>query len=254
MTISELMGEINGYQNDTSISVEEKKNVISIFKAEIERQKSDQYINKLKTDINNLRRSIVKDIVSNYGSYNEFAKDKAVKIVIHITLDDVPYGNFDCDTVENENCIVNDALYGTVYNLFDENVQQKLEQGKKMEVNLQRVIAKRFLNMEDQLSDILGENFFNFYKVDSDGAEIFNDREFFDKNFVSAKAKVDALNVEIRAKGILKNIVMDVTKYGITHGKTIENLPPLGIDKNKLFDELESQNSFDENEMNGKTM
>lgn len=94
----------------------------------------------------------------------------------------------------------------------------------------------------------------NFYKVDSDGTEIFNDREFFEKNFVSAKAKVDALNVEIRAKGILKNIVMDVTKYGITHGKTIENFPPLGIDRNKLFDELESQNSFDENEMNGKTM
>ena len=127
---------------------------------------------------------------------------------------------FAIDDVVAEGDIISDTLNGTVPIYVNDEIHKEIEQIMKMENNFHKSIERKYIKLEDKLSDIIEPETFNF--VSKEDPSMYKEQREFDEMFVKEKEKIDKLDIGAKEKGMLRNILLDTIKYGKSYGTMYE--------------------------------
>lgn len=225
MSIEQINNELNELINDHTISTEEKNTYVSIYKAELERQKADLSIYSQKQAIEDLRIKIINAIINLFPNLDEKRKDVANHLLWGLGLEcplDKVFAEMDdvIDTVQFDN----GQLNGNLYVFLDENIHNELEKARMMEKQFNNSVSMKYSNLKNILSSIIDPNVFIF--LDNLG-EKYKDEEEFNSMFKKESDKINNMNIGSREKGILRNILLDTIRYGKSCGTMYHQLSDL---------------------------
>lgn len=226
MNIEQLNKEINDINNDTTITEEEKNTYLSIYTAELERQKYDSYISKQKQLLEGLRKKIIDDIMNIYTSLDEEKKEIAenmLQILGHEAS--VSANNYFHGINDVVNTIETGSENTTLYEFLDDNIHKELEQIMKIEKEFRRFIANKYTKLGVILLPVVDSKIFDFESKENPGE--YKTRSEYDELYTKANSKINNLNIGAKEKGILRNIILDAVKYGLSYGTMYEQLPDL---------------------------
>ena len=234
MREEEIIKELAEIEKDKNLTSTEKKTYLSIYGAELERQRYNKYISMEKSKIQNLRMKVIDDIINIYSNLDEEKKSIAYGMLFDLG---VPGGTFRTNDVVKEVEIANDSLTGTVAYYLDDNIHKELEELNNMHRNFLRSIDRKYMKLEDKLSSILDPEVFNFLE----NPEKYKSQKEFDDMFVKENKKINELDIGAKEKGMLRNILLETIRYGKSYGTMYEQFD----DKLQYVDQRISELSND---------
>ena len=240
MREEEIVKELAEIEKDENLTSTEKKTYLSIYGAELERQKYNKYISMEKSKIQNLRMKVIDDIINIYSNLDEEKKRIAYDMLFNLGAAGSSMYSFRTNDVVKEVEIANDSLTGTVAYYLDDNIHKELEKLNNMHRNFLRSIDRKYMNLEDKLSSILDSEVFNFLE----NPNKYKEQKEFDDMFVKENKKINELDIGAKEKGMLRNILLETIRYGKSYGTMYEQFD----DKLEYVDQRISELS------NNKTM
>lgn len=208
MREEEIVKELAEMEKDENLTSTEKKTYLSIYGAELERQKYNKYISMEKSKIQNLRMKVIDDIINIYSNLDEEKKSIAYGMLFDLG---VPGGTFRTNDVVKELEIANEGTF-TYY--LDDNIHKELEELNNMHRNFLRSIDRKYMNLEDKLSSILDSEVFNFLE----NPNKYKEQKEFDDMFAKESKKINELDIGAKEKGMLRNILLETIRYGKSYG------------------------------------
>lgn len=212
MREEEIVKELAEMEKDENLTSTEKKTYLSIYGAELERQKYNKYISMEKSKIQNLRMKVIDDIINIYSNLDEEKKSIAYGMLFDLG---VPGGTFRTNDVVKELEIANEGTF-TYY--LDDNIHKELEELNNMHRNFLRSIDRKYMNLEDKLSSILDSEVFNFLE----NPNKYKEQKEFDDMFAKESKKINELDIGAKEKGMLRNILLETIRYGKSYGTMYE--------------------------------
>lgn len=224
MTDEQLIAKLEETKNDTSISEEEKNKYLSIYAAELERQRYDKIIEIKKDQIQKLRLKIISELLELYPKVDEEKKSIVYNALERLDQDNInnlfvlkPHLQLKVYDIDSS------SLTGQVITYVDDSIQMELTDLVDMCNKYRSLIDRKYYLLSCHLSDIIDPEAFNFYNDDED----FKDQAEFDKIFMRENKKINELDVFPAEKGIIRNILIDAIKYGKSYGTLYEKLPEI---------------------------
>ena len=212
MREEEIVKELAEMEKDENLTSTEKKTYLSIYGAELERQKYNKYISMEKSKIQNLRMIVIDYIINIYSNLDEEKKSIAYGMLFDLG---VPGGTFRTNDVVKELEIANEGTF-TYY--LDDNIHKELEELNNMHRNFLRSIDRKYMNLEDKLSSILDSEVFNFLE----NPNKYKEQKEFDDMFAKESKKINELDIGAKEKGMLRNILLETIRYGKSYGTMYE--------------------------------
>lgn len=231
MREEEIVKELAEMEKDENLTSTEKKTYLSIYGAELERQRYNKYISMEKSKIQNLRMKVIDDIINIYSNLDEEKKSIAYGMLVDLG---VPGGTFRTNDVVKELEIANEGTF-TYY--LDDNIHKELEELNNMHRNFLRSIDRKYMNLEDKLSSILDSEVFNFLE----NPNKYKEQKEFDDMFAKESKKINELDIGAKEKGMLRNILLETIRYGKSYGTMYEQFD----DKLEYVDQRISELSND---------
>lgn len=235
MSEEQLVIELAGIEKDKNLTSNEKKTYLSIYGAELERQRSNKHIGIQKSKIQNLRMKVIDDIINIYSNLDEEKKSIADGMLFDLG---VPGGTFRTNDVVEEYNIA--GVTGTVAYYLDDNIHKELEELNNMHRNFLYSIDRKYMKLEDKLSSILEPEVFNFLE----NSNKYKEQKEFDDMFVKESKKINELDIGAKEKGMLRNILLETIRYGKSCGTMYEQFD----DKLQYVEQRKAEL------LNGKTM
>ena len=220
MSEGQLAIELAEIEKDKNLTATEKKTYLSIYGAELERQRSDKHISIQKSKIQDLRMKVIDDIINIYTNLDEEKRNLADGILFDLGLAASTVNTFRIDDVVAEHEIVSDSLTGTVTVYLDDNIHKELEELNNMHRNFIRSIDRKYMKLEDKLSSILDPEVFHF--ISQENPELYKEQKEFDDMFVKENKKIDELDIGAKEKAMLRNILLETIRYGKSYGTMYE--------------------------------
>lgn len=84
MREEEIVKELAEIEKDENLTSTEKKTYLSIYGAELERQRYNKYISMEKSKIQNLRMKVIDDIINIYSNLDEEKKSIAYDMLFSL--------------------------------------------------------------------------------------------------------------------------------------------------------------------------
>ena len=147
MSEEQLAIELAEIEKDENLTSTEKKTYLSIYGAELERQRSDKHISIQKSKIQNLRMKVIDDILNIYSNLDEEKKNLADVMLFELGLAGTTVDPFRVNDVVAEHEIVSDSLTGTVAFYLDDNIHKELEELNNMHRNFIRSIDRKYMKL-----------------------------------------------------------------------------------------------------------
>ena len=94
MTEEQLIAKLNDIKNDTSVSEEEKNKYMSIYAAELERQRYDKIIEIKKDQIQKLRLKIINELLELYPNLDDEKRPIVYNALDRLNQDNINYEVF----------------------------------------------------------------------------------------------------------------------------------------------------------------
>lgn len=240
MREEEIVKELAEIEKDENLTSTEKKTYLSIYGAELERQKYNKYISMEKSKIQNLRMKVIDDIINIYSNLDEEKKSIANGMLFDLGVAGSTIDKFRTNDVVEEYNI--EGVTGTVAYYLDDNIHKELEELNNMHRNFLRSIDRKYMKLEDKLSSILDSEVFNF--ISQENPEKYKSQKEFDDMFVKENKKIDELDIGAKEKGMLRNILLETIRYGKSYGTMYEQFD----DKLQYVEQRRTEL------LNGKTM
>jgi len=248
MTEVQLSKEIGEIQNDKSLTNEEKKLYLSIYGAELEKVKYDNMIKMKKQELEELRLKAIDRLVSiipnlsteqfeefisdNTGANNE--KEYAYQLLQQFRL---PEGYND-DGFMYEGELVSSSISGSYVTYLDDEYKDIVHKMNGTYKSINGLVERKYLHLEEKLDGILDSEVFEHYIEDE---EVLKDNSEFDSIFIKNKEKIDKLDIGTIEKGMLRRILLDSIKYGVSRQRITGDINLESDDLNEYIDQKENE-------------
>lgn len=240
MNEKQLVIELAEIEKDKNLTSAERKKYLSIYGAELEKQRSNKYINIQKEKIQKLRVKVIDDIMNIYSNLDEEKKE-----IAYIMLLDLSYGGNGINIFKVNDMIscheVSGNVYGTIGIYLDNNIHKELEELNNMHKNFLRSIDCKYIKLEEKLSNILDPEVFNFISQDS---QQYKSKKEFEDIFIKENKKIDELDIGVKEKTMLRNILIETIKHGLSYGTMYEQFNNITEYVDKKMSELSNNRTM----------
>lgn len=222
MTEGQLRSKLEETKNDPNIPEDEKKLYMSIYGADLERQRYDKIIAERKLDIESLRTKILGELLELKPTLEDEKLKKCMAIIWDLvnstTTQDIVYTkelNLSYASYE----IDSDSLTGQIAVYVDDNIQAELVELEKKCKTFQSIIDGKYMRMKSLLSKYIDPEVFTFETEEGYKQEIE-----YQKTFAAEDKKVIDMDISSKEKMVLRQILFDARRYGISQGTLYETL------------------------------
>ena len=221
LTEQEIFHELSEIDKDENLSEQEKETSRNIYKAELQRLRYDKYIAVQKDTIEKLRIKIIDRCEELYPKLYLVGKDG---IINNIEFDIAQVSNIDVfykltnkDIVGSMGEIANDTLSGSIDVYLDDTLHQDLVKLNNLYREYIHSINRKYINLEAQLVGIIDSEIFEI-DTRKNGELVYREQSEYDALFVKENKKINEMNIYPKEKGLLREIIIDATKYGKSNG------------------------------------
>lgn len=215
MDEQQIIIELAEIEKDEYLTASKKRTYLSIYGAELERQRLNRFIAAQKVKIQNLRAKIIDDIINIYPNLDEKKKLIAGGMLYELGLAGDTVSPFRVNDYICEYNLGN--LSQAVY--LDDDIHKKLVELNNMHRLFLRCISRKNFKIAEKLSNVLDPEVFNFI---DDKTGNYKEQEEFNDIFVKQNQKINKLAITSKEKNILRNILNETIKYGKSYGTMYE--------------------------------